>query len=399
MVQNFAEKCHASRRMTARLEEMTALRAQFLLDPRVAYLNHGAYGATPRPIQEIRSRLLREIELNPTRTFLDEMKESVDAARGELARALAVPAETLAFTPNATVGLNLVARSIMPLLQPGDEVVLTDVEYGSQVKLWEFVCARRDAQLRIAPVCGLASDEVGDAVEASLTERTRVVQVSHVSSLTALRLPVAEVAGRLRRHDVVFIADGAHTPGHIALDLSSVGADYYVANLHKWYAAPRPAGFIYASPDAQSRLDPLVVNWGGSERDDPLADRTHFPGTSDASPWLSVPAAIAFHAEWLAPARSGARNLLGAAADELERLGFGRLGRQEDDLLMSSWWLPSEIDPAALRDRFAASEIVAVVGEQAGRSLLRICVAWYTVESEVERLIEACRQVARPSGG
>src|SRR5579872_5317643 len=170
-------------------EPVEILRDEFMLDPRVAYLNHGAFGATPRRIHETRLRFLREIELNPTRTIITELKETVDAARGALATALSVPAETLAFTSNATTGLNLVARSLMSRLHPGDEVLLTDVEYGSQVMLWEFVCERRQANLRFAPVCGLDPAAVADAIGGCVTERTRVVEVSHISSMTALRLP------------------------------------------------------------------------------------------------------------------------------------------------------------------------------------------------------------------
>ncbi|HEV2360326.1 MAG TPA: aminotransferase class V-fold PLP-dependent enzyme [Acidimicrobiales bacterium] len=376
------------------------LRSQYLLDPRVAYLNHGAFGATAIAILEERERLLRAIEANPTRMFMRELKADVDAALEDLALVLKVPSRTLAFTSNATVGLNLVARSLMPTLHEGDEVLLTDVEYGSQLNLWEFVCERRGARLRVVPVCGVPADDVPRLVESHLSDRTRIMLMSHITSLTALRLPVEEVSGLLRRSGVTFVVDGAHAPGHIPLDLPGTGADYYVANLHKWFAAPRPSGFIYANAEAQSRLDPLVVNWGGTDRGTSLAERTHYPGTADASPWLTVPAALAFHEAILSPARPHARALLADAAEALAALSFERLGREDDDLLMSSWWLPPGLDADALRAELASDHIEAIVDRQGDRPVLRACVAWYTLESEVNRLLDACgRALERPSKG
>lgn len=366
------------------------LREQFLLDPGVAYLNHGGFGATPIPVVAHRERLLREFERNPTRATLADLIPDVDAALGELAHTLGVPVETLAFTNNTTVGLNLIARSVMPTLNRGDEVLVTDVEYGSQLILWDFICRKREASLRTVRLCGVHPAAVPDAVEEALTDRTRIVMMSHISSMTALRLPVEEVAQRVARHGSVFVVDGAHAPGQVALDLPSIGADYYVGNLHKWYAAARPAGFLYATRERQERLDPLVINWGGVDRAETLASRTHLPGTSDTSQWLSVPTAIEFHKTFLAPARDRARRLLEETAEALALLGFERIGRQNDDLMMSSWWLPAEIDGDTLAARLLQNQIEAVVGTHDERPLLRICVAWYTVEAELERLLETC---------
>ncbi|MGH9170579.1 MAG: aminotransferase class V-fold PLP-dependent enzyme [Acidimicrobiales bacterium] len=370
---------------------MASLREQFLLDPEIAYLNHGGFGAVPIPVLEAREQLQRKAEANPTRTYLRELDTDLFDALSHLAPAVGATAKDLAWTTNVTFGLNLVARSLASRLGPGDEVLLTDLEYGSQKILWEWVCRQQGAICRQVPVRGTAPADLWEAIEAHLTPAVRVVLLSHISSSTALRLPVEVVGPRLRERGVVVVVDGAHAPGHIPLDLSAMGCDYYVGNLHKWFAAPRPAGFVYASTASQALLDPLVVSWGGVDRSDSLATRTHLPGTADASNWLAVPDALAFHRAHLAPARESARQLLAATAEELQQLGYERIGHQEDDLLMSGFWIPGTTDPSRLASQLLADKVEAVVTEHGGRPILRIAVAWYTTGTETERLTATCK--------
>ncbi|MHB1929080.1 MAG: aminotransferase class V-fold PLP-dependent enzyme [Acidimicrobiales bacterium] len=343
---------------------------------------------------EARDRALRSVEGDPTRFYMRGFDEAVAAPLRPVGEAVGAPASELCWVPNATVGINLVARSLMGSLGPGDEVLLTDVEYGAQVILWSWVCRQRGAALRTVEVCGLPPAAMADAVEAAVTPATRIALVSHITSATALRLPVEEVCRRLRPRGVTVIVDGAHAPGHIPLDVSAVGADYYAGNLHKWFGAPRPTAFLHAGVPAQARLDPLVVSWGGTDRGASLASRVHFGGTTDASGWLAVPEALAFHRAVLAPARPAARSLLADAAGGLGDLGYGRIGRQDDDLMMSSFWVPAGTDPVRLAERLLADRVEAIVTAHAGRPVLRVAVAWYTVADEVDRLLASCAGVA-----
>ena len=382
-----------------------AIRRHFALDPDLAYLNHGGFGACPTRVLDVRRRLQERIESDPSGFYRHRVA-------GDLADALVPVAETLgarpgelAWVPNTTFGLNLVARSLLGRLGPADEVLLTDLEYGSQVMLWRWLCDRSGARLRVAPVGEAGEDVATEIVEGCVSARTRVALVSHVTSSTARRLPVEEISRRLRERGVVVVIDGAHVPGQVPLDLGAVGADYYVGNLHKWFAAPRGAAILHArGAEAQRALDPLVVSWGGTDPETPLADRVHSPGTVDPTTYLAAPEGLAFHRELLAPARPAARARLAAAAGKLADLGLQRVGSHDDDLLMAAFRLPngagvggagSGVDPAGLEAALAAARIEAIVTEHAGRSLLRICVAWYTTDEEIERLLEVVAAAVR----
>lgn len=334
-----------------------------------------------------RDSMLRRLEANPTRFFGRELDAALAGVLEPVAGAVGGRPEELTLVPNTTYGINLVARSLLPALGPGDELLVTDAEYGAQFVLWEWVARQSGATLNMVPVVGLPPESVADVVEAAVTGRTRVALISHITSSTALRLPVEEVAPRLRAHGVVVIVDGAHAPGHLPLDVATVGADYYVANLHKWFAAPRSAAFVHASPAAQAAVDPLVISWGGTDRSAPLSARAHVMGTADVSGWLAVPDALAFHRDVLAPARPAARALLAAAAARLADRGYERLGRQDDDLLMASFWLPAGRAAGELSARLTAERIEAIVTGHQGRSILRVAVAWYVTEEDVDRLL------------
>jgi selenocysteine lyase/cysteine desulfurase len=135
-------------------------------------------------------------------------------------------------------------------------------------------------------------------------------------------------------------------------------------------------------------------NWGGTDRTESLAHRTHRPGTSDASAWLAAPCALEFHDTVLQPARPAALRLLGWATAALETIGFVRVGCQEDDIMMASYWVPDWIEADEIFTRLQRASVEAIVTGQAGRSLLRISVAWYTSEDEVARLLEVCSSFA-----
>ena len=224
------------------------LRREFLLDPEVAFLNHGSFGACPRPVFESYQAWQRELEQEPI-DFLDRRLPTLLAtARSELARYLNAPPDDLAFVPNATTGVNLAARSLP--LERGDEILTTDLEYGACDYAWEWLAARTSASYVRAPI-PLPLDGPAALVEALFahaTERTRVVYVSHITSGTALVLPVEHIVARARELGLVTIVDGAHAPAHVPVDVVALGADFYAGNAHKWLMAPKGAGFLHVRP-------------------------------------------------------------------------------------------------------------------------------------------------------
>ncbi len=282
------------------------MRDLFLLDPAVRFLNHGSFGACPAEVFDELQRWQRELERNPVAFLGRRSGELLAQARAALAATLGADADDLAWVPNATTGVNTAARSLR--LQPGDEVLGTDHEYGACVATWQHVCAQAGAHYRtVALPLPFEPAQVLPRVLAAITPRTRVLFVSHITSTTALTLPVADLCAAARARGIITVIDGAHAPGQIDLDLAAIGADYYTGNCHKWLCAPKGAAFLHVRPEHQAGIEAPVISWGsvadglgGPTGFDAYTGRTRlerrlqWQGTRDLAAFLSVPAAIDF---------------------------------------------------------------------------------------------------------
>jgi len=231
------------------------VRELFLLDPDVVYLNHGSFGACPRPVFERYQAWQRELEWEPVDFISNRLNGLLADARAALAAFIGADADDLTFVPNATTGVNMAARALG--LRPGDEVLTTDLEYGACDYAWEHVCAQAGARYVRAEI-PLPLGDACEALFARRTDRTRAVFVSHITSDTGLLLPVEEIVTRARSHGLTTIVDGAHTPGHVDLDLAALGADFYAGNCHKWLCAPKGSGFLHVRDEWQERIDGTV---------------------------------------------------------------------------------------------------------------------------------------------
>jgi len=276
---------------------MTSLRRQFLLDPKVTFLNHGSFGATPKLVFREYQRWQRELERQPVEFLGRRHNDLMKTARGALAAYLGTSNGNVIYSQNVTIALNIVARSLE--LGHGDEVLSTDHEYGALDRTWRFLSKERGFTYinQPIPVPLTTSADFVEAFWHGVTSRTRVIFLSHITSPTALIFPVEQVVRRAREAGILTIVDGAHAPGQIPLALDALGADFYGGNLHKWLCAPKGAGFLYARPEVQHLLKPLVVSWG-YESEMPsgsnFIDHHEWWGTRDLSAFLTVPAAIEF---------------------------------------------------------------------------------------------------------
>jgi isopenicillin-N epimerase len=264
------------------------VRDLFLLDPEVCFLNHGSYGATPEPVLAVYQRWQRELERQPVEFLGRRLDGLLDEARAPLAAYLGSGPDELAFVANATTGVNVVARSL-PLLA-GDEVLTTDLEYGACDLTWQHWCDRAGARYVRQPVD--LADPVASFL-AGVSGRTRVVYLSHITSRTALVLPVAEICARARELGLLTVVDGAHAPAQVPLDLGSLGADLYAGNCHKWLCAPKGCGFLWARPEHHEWLESPIVSWGWAGGGTFRA-RVEKQGTQNPAAYLATPAAIAF---------------------------------------------------------------------------------------------------------
>lgn len=377
--------------------DATALAREYMLDPAVAFLNHGSFGAIPRPVFEERIRIQRQYELNPVDALGRTSGQALDRARARLGEVLGADGDELAWTDNATTGLNLIARSLVPALTSDEEVLATDLEYGAQHIAWRWLCDRHGVAYRQAGISipGGGAADVAEEVLAQVSTRTRVVLMSHITSDTALRLPVERICAELSRRGIVSVIDGAHAPGQISLRLRDAPWDYYVGNLHKWFAAPRGSAFIYADRTRQRALDPLVISWGAVEPGDSLAARTQWAGTGDPSAWLTVPFALDFHARRLHPLAPSARALLAELRAALQDLGLRPCAVNSDpELLMASFLLPDRDVSGRLEALLAADRIEALVKHESPCGpLLRVSLAWYVTRAHTDRLIAAVARV------
>jgi isopenicillin-N epimerase len=363
----------------------------WLLDPEVAFLNHGSFGATPRAVLAEQDRWRALMERHPTNFMSEELPPALRAAAAHLAAFVGARAEDLVFVENATAGCNAVLRSLV--FAPGDEILVTDHGYPAVRKAAEYVAACFGARVVEATVPFPLQDsaQVVAAVAAQLGPRTRLAIFDHITSPTATIFPVRELIELCRAAGVPVLIDGAHAPGMLSLDVPSLGADWYTGNCHKWLMAPRGSAFLWVAPERQADTHPLVISHGFGQG---FTAEFDWVGTRDPSAWLSVPAAIDFH-ERLGGARLRERNA--ALAREQARL-LARIWRTErgapDGLTGSMAAVRLPLSEAATAERalqlrrtlFDAHRIEAPVTAFVGALWVRVSAHAYNRPQDYARL-------------
>lgn len=270
-----------------------AAKPLWTLEPGMIFLNHGSYGATPKKVLAEQAKWRGQLEEQPCRFINQIAPGAIRAAAADLAAFLGAEADDVVFVENTTQGINAILRSLP--FQHGDEVVVVDHVYNAVRKTLDYVLERAGARLVVAPLGLPATPEA--AVESlfdAVNARTRLILIDHIASVSAVVFPVANIAARASAHGIPVLVDGAHAPGMIDLDIPSLGVDYYVGNCHKWLCAPKGAAFLWARRERQASLHPTVISHDYLKGFTFEFDKV---GTRDASAWLSVPAAIAFHKE------------------------------------------------------------------------------------------------------
>lgn len=267
------------------------------LDPNVMFLDHGAFGACPIPVLEMQQRFREQMERQPLRFFDQELEPLLEAARSKLAAFVDIEPCDLVFVPNATTGINSVLQSLK--FDPGDELLTTDHEFKASQIILESVAIRTGAKVIVAsiPFPIQTADCVIDSLMEKVSDKTRLVLISHVTSSTSLVLPVEQLIGKLSAYGISTLIDGAHALGMLPVNLRSLGATYYVSNCHKWLCSPKGAAFLYVQRDKQSLIHPLLSSYNPG-LDNPRRSQFHsefiWSGTDDLTPYLCLPKAIEF---------------------------------------------------------------------------------------------------------
>lgn len=389
-----------------------AVRPLWSLDPQIAFLNHGSFGACPRPVLEAQAHQREQMEREPVRFFLRELEAQLDQARAALADFVGADADDLAFVPNATAGVNTVLRSLA--LEPGDELLTTDHEYNACRNALEATAARAGARVVVAtvPFPLESPDQVVEALLAAAGPRTRLLLVDHVTSQTGLVLPIARIVAALEERGIDTLVDGAHAPGMVPLDLRALGAAYYTGNCHKWICAPKGAALLHVRRDRQQRVRPLSISHGANAtREDRSRFRLEFDwtGTFDPTPFLCVPEALRLlggllPGGWPALQEHNRRTALAARALLCEALGCAAPSPDEMIGSLASVPLPPgdgaplrsalSLDPLqdALLERHRV-EVPVIPWPAPPRRLLRISAQIYNERTEYERLIRGLHEL------
>jgi isopenicillin-N epimerase len=363
-----------------RVTDSTHLRDEFLLDEDVVFLNHGSFGACPRDVFERYQEWQLELERRPIEFLARRIDGLLADARTALGAYVNADPDDLVFVQNATTGVNLAAWALD--LQPGDEVLTTSLEYGALDLAWEHICSHAPARYVRMRVTTPLEDAV-EEIWSGVTDRTRALFLSHITSKTAVQLPVEELCTRARERGIATIIDGAHVPGHIPLDLRALEVDYYAGNCHKWLCAPKGAGFLYVRRELQDVIQPAIVGWG-FEGEATFLSRHQMQGTRDPAAYLTVPDAIEWQRarDWDV-VRERCRDL---AARTPERLDLEPLGT---GLQMVTMRLP-EGTPEDLQERLYDDYRIEI---PVADGTIRASFQGYNDESDLEALASALEAI------
>jgi isopenicillin-N epimerase len=382
------------------------MRSAWSLSDDVTYLNHGSFGPSPQVVQDASRDWSARLETEPMDFFVRQMEHHLDQAADRLGRFIGANGKDLIFVDNATFGMNIVATSIA--LEPDDEVLITDHEYGAVLRIWQHRCKQTAAKVVVKslPFPMKSDDDVVAALMGGLSAQTKLIVVSHVTSPTAVILPVEKICHAAKEIGIPVCIDGPHAVAMIPLNLKQLGCDYYAASGHKWLSAPFGSGFLYVAPRRQQNLKPVMISWGGSlsGRSKNWKDEFTWSGTRDPAAFLAIPSAIDFLEDYgLQKFREKTHSLAHYARQRVTELT-----ETESFVPDSSEWYGSMITlpiPASdgpppegckrdsLQDiLWDDYKIEVPIIHWKGRRFVRVSCHLYNTQEEIDRLVDAMKE-------
>ncbi len=374
----------------------------FLLKDGVTFLNFGSFGACPRPVFERYQQFQLELEQEPVSFLTDKGPAYLKAARQALGSYLNCDEDDVVCVTNPSYAVNIIARSFP--LQPGDEILTTDQEYGACDRTWKYYCERAGARYIQHPVSlPLTTREAFlESFLKKITPATRMIFISHLTSATALRMPVEEICAFAKEKGILTFIDGAHAPAQLPLDLRALGADIYTGACHKWMMAPKGSSFLYVRRPLQHLFDPLVISWGYNSMQPShsrFLDYHELQGTRDISAFCTIPAAIDFMQEhrW-EQVSAQCRRLAHENAGQLyELLQQQPPAPVHDDFMGQMVSCEVRADNAALLHDLLLREhhIQVPVTRHNDRFYLRYSINAFNSQEDLDKLFDALKKIYR----
>ena len=381
---------------------MEDINSLFHLNPEITHLNHGSFGACPKPIFDDYQKWQLELEQDAMNFFIHTGPKYLKQARESLGNFINCNGDDVVFTTNPSYAINIIAKSLQ--LQTGDEILATDIEYGAMDRTWNYYCKKSGAKF-IRQHISLPISSTEQVVEdffKGLTPNTKAIFISHLTSSTALKLPVAAICKRAKDYGLLTIVDGAHIPGQLELDLQKIEVDVYTGACHKWLLTPKGCSFLYVKKELQELYDPLIISWGyesAHPSDSLFLDYHEYQGTRDFSAFLTVPKAIQFRAEhnWAKISESCVKLVLDNYADVCGLFRSAPICPVNTTYLGQMCSIPVQTtDPIQLQFKlFEKYKIQTPIFVQDAQTYLRFSINGYNSQGDIEKLKNAIVEIKR----
>ena len=286
-----------------------ALKSKFLLDPEITFLNHGSYGSCPKPVFEVYQKYQTDLESHPIKFMQEDVYKLLEISRESLSHYVNCDKDDLIFVTNPTQAVGTVIHNI--LINSNDEVLSTNLEYGSCDRMWTYDADQKGYKYIQAEINLPIEDKETflNQFWSYASDQTKYVFISQITSTTGMILPIPEIVAEAKKRGIKTIIDGAHVPAHIPLDIKELDPDYYTGALHKWLCCPKGSSFLYVKKEKQVGIQPMLKSWGWGEEYEKFKSsvQLHSPsrfinvfqwqGTRDMSTFFTVPEAIQFQEE------------------------------------------------------------------------------------------------------
>ncbi len=377
------------------------LKKQFLIQPDIAFLNFGSFGACPKPIFEDYQKWQLELEQEPAQFIQVNGPAYLKQSREALAKYInCADANDLVYVTNPSYGTNIIAKSLK--LNPGDEILSTNLEYGAADKAWDYYCKKAGAkyvrQNITLPVT--TKEKFIEDFFAGLSPKTKLIFISEITSTTALKFPVKEICEIAKQKGLLTFVDGAHSVGHIPVDLTQIKADIYTGACHKWMMTPKGSSFLYVKKEFQNLFDPLLVSWGYDAMfpsDSRFQDYHQMQGTRDFSAFLTIPKAIEFMQQnnWHAVSKECKEMVRNNALRFCELLGSTPLCPVTEEWLGQMFSIPIVTpEPEKLqRHLFVKYKIEIPVMRHGDKTYLRYSINAFNTQNDLDRLYDALKEI------